>query len=174
MSPSMLGNTFLMALREIRRNTLRSTLTTLGIVIGVGAVIALVTLGQGATDRVTADISNMGVNMIIVSPGAMRRGGASVVAQPLMMADAEAIQREIPVVRIAAPSAQRAQLVVYGSLNWNTMAVGVTDAYFDVRNLAVESGRAFSEAEIQAGGSVCVLGATPRKELFGGENPIGL
>jgi putative ABC transport system permease protein len=171
---AMLGNTVLMALREIQRNTLRSTLTTLGIVIGVGAVIALVTLGQGATDRVTADISNMGVNMIILSPGAMRRGGASVAAQPLMTTDADAILREIPVVRAAAPSAQRAQLVVYGSLNWNTMAVGVTDAYFEVRNLAMESGRAFSEAEIQAGGSVCVLGATPRKELFGGENPIGL
>jgi len=88
--------------------------------------------------------------------------------------DADAIVREIPVVRAAAPSAQRAQLVVYGSLNWNTVAVGVTDAYFDVRNLAVDSGRAFSEAEQHAGGSVCVLGATPRKELFGGEDPIGL
>src|SRR5690349_11637351 len=98
MTPSMLGNTFLMALREIQRNTLRSTLTTLGIVIGVGAVIALVTLGQGATDRVTADISSMGVNMIIVSPGSMRRGGASVGAQPLTIEDAKAIERQIPVV----------------------------------------------------------------------------
>ena len=137
-------------------------------------MIALVTLGQGATDRVTADISNMGVNMIIVSPGAMRRGGASVGAQPLTLDDAKAIEREISVVLAAAPSAQRAQLVVYGSLNWNTVAVGVTEAYFTVRNLAVDKGRAFSEAELQAGASVCVLGATPRKELFGGEDPIGL
>ena len=131
----MLGNTVLMALREIRRNTLRSTLTTLGIVIGVGAVIALVTLGQGATDRVTSDISNMGVNMIIVSPGAWRRRGPASGAQPLTMDDAHAIEREIPSVMASAPSAQRAQLVVYGSLNWNTVAVGVTDPYFTVRNL---------------------------------------
>jgi putative ABC transport system permease protein len=171
---SMLGNTVLMALREIRRNTLRSTLTTLGIVIGVGAVIALVTLGQGATDRVTSDISNMGVNMIIVSPGAWRRRGPSTGAQPLTMDDAHAIEREVPSVMAAAPSAQRAQLVVYGSLNWNTVVVGVTDPYFSVRNLEIALGRKFSESEIQAGASVCVLGATPRKELIGGEDPLGL
>ncbi len=173
MSLSMFGNTLLMALREIRRNALRSTLTTLGIVIGVAAVIALVTLGQGATERVTADISNMGVNMIIVSPGAMRRGGASVGAGPMTQADAIAIEREVPVVLAAAPSAQRALLVVYGSLNWNTVAVGVTEAYFRVRNLEISSGRAFSDSELQAGASVCVLGTTPRNELFGGEDPIG-
>jgi putative ABC transport system permease protein len=103
----------------------------------------------------------------------MRRGGASVAAQPLLMADATAIEREIPVVMAAAPSAQRAQLVIYGSLNWNTVAVGVTDAYFGVRNLQVASGRKFSEAELQAGATVCILGETPRKELFGGEEPIG-
>jgi len=138
---AMLGNTVLMALREIRRNTLRSTLTTLGIVIGVGAVIALVTLGQGATDRVTADISNMGVNMIIVAPGAMRRGGAAVGAQPLTMADSTAIEGEIPVVLAAAPSAQRAQLIVYGSLNWNTVRPQLFGRRAPGRRLGVHSGR---------------------------------
>ena len=171
---SMLGNTVLMALREIRRNALRSTLTTLGIVIGVGAVIALVTLGQGATDRITSDISSMGVNMIVVSPGAWRRRGPASGVQPMVMADAHAIEREIPSVMAVAPSAQKAQLVVYGSLNWNTVVVGATDSYFAVRNLEVDLGRKFSEAEIHGGASVCVLGATPRKELIGGEDPIGL
>jgi putative ABC transport system permease protein len=173
MSPLMLSNTFLMALREIKRNTLRSTLTTLGIVIGVGAVIALVTLGQGATDRVTADISSMGVNMIIVSPGSMRRGGASVGAGPLTIEDAKAIETQIPVVAATAPSAQRAQLVVYGNLNWNTVAVGATESYFSVRSLTIDEGRSFSESELQAGAAVCIMGATPRKELLGGERAIG-
>jgi putative ABC transport system permease protein len=172
-SLQMILSTLAMALREIRRNTLRSTLTTLGIVIGVAAVIALVTLGQGATDRVTADISQMGVNMLIVSPGAMRRMGASVTAAPLELADARAIERELPTVRAVAPAASRPSLAVYGNLNWNTLITGATDSYFDVRRLALASGRAFSEAELQSGSPVCVLGETVRRELFSRLDPLG-
>ena len=169
----MLRSTLSMALREIRRNTLRSALTTLGIVIGVAAVIALVTLGQGATDRVTADISQMGVNMVIVSPGAMRRMGASVTAAPLALEDARAIARELPTASAVAPSASRPSLAVYGNLNWNTLITGATDAYFEVRRLKLAHGRSFSEAEQQSGSPVCVLGETVRRELFGHLDPLG-
>jgi len=169
----MLASTLVMALREIRRNALRSALTTLGIVIGVAAVIALVTLGKGATERVTSDISSMGVNMIIVSPGAMRRYGASVDAAPLSLDDARAIEREIPAVTAAAPSAARPSLVLYGSQNWNTLVNGVTDAYFEVRKLSLARGRRFSEGEQQSGTPTCVLGDTLRRELFGSLDPLG-
>jgi putative ABC transport system permease protein len=172
-SLQMIRSTLAMALREIRRNTLRSTLTTLGIVIGVAAVIALVTLGQGATDRVTADISGMGVNMVIVSPGAMRRMGASVNAAPLELEDARAIERELPTVQAVAPTASRPSLAVYGNLNWNTLVTGATNTYFEVRRLNLARGRDFSEAEQQSGSPVCVLGDTVRRELFAHLDPLG-
>ncbi len=169
----MLMSTFLMALRELRRNVMRSVLTTLGIVIGVGAVIALVTLGEGATRRVTSDISNMGVNMLTVSPGADRRGGPSVSASPLTLDDAKAISEEVPTVAAVAPSASRGVLAISGSKNWNTQATGTTNEYFQVRNLALASGRSFSDVELGGGTPVCLLGATVVRELFGRGDPLG-
>jgi putative ABC transport system permease protein len=164
-----------MAFREIRRNTMRSILTTLGIVIGVGAVIALVTLGQGATEKVTGDIANMGVNMLTLTPGVERRGagGTRSGAQPLGLDDAQAIEREVSAVSAVAPSSSRGVLAVYGNSNWNTQVTGVTGAYFDVRSLKVSTGRAFSDAELQGGTPVCVLGATVHRELFGRQDPVG-
>ncbi len=170
---SMLVSTFFMALRELRRNVMRSVLTTLGIVIGVGAVIALVTLGEGATRKVTSDISNMGVNMLTVSPGADRRGGASVSAGPLTLDDARAIEHEIDAVAAVAPSSSRGVLAVYGSKNWNTQATGTTNEYFTVRGLTVQSGRTFSDVELSGGTPVCLLGATVARELFGYGDPLG-
>ncbi len=170
---SMLLSTFFMALRELRRNVMRSVLTTLGIVIGVGAVIALVTLGEGATRKVTADVASMGVNMLTVSPGADRRGGAAVSAAPLTLDDARAIEEEIEAVAAVAPSASRSVLAIYGSKNWNTQATGTTNEYFKVRGLALKSGRTFSDVELGGGNAVCVLGATVTRELFGGEDPLG-
>jgi putative ABC transport system permease protein len=169
----MLANTFLMALRELRRNVMRSVLTTLGIVIGVGAVIALVTLGEGATKKVTSDIANMGVNMLTVSPGAERRGGPGLAASPLTLDDAKAIAAEVPTVAAVAPSASRSALAIYGSKNWNTQVTGSTNEYFEVRGLKLATGRLFSEVELSGGNPVCLLGSTVAKELFGSSDPEG-
>jgi putative ABC transport system permease protein len=165
--------TLLMALREIRRNTMRSILTTLGIVIGVGSVIAMVTLGRGATARVTADISNMGTNLLIVLPGAERRGPTSATAQPFKIEDAHAIARDVSAVDKVAPTASRPQLVVYGNKNWNTGVTGTTNDFFAVRRYSIDRGQSFSDAHLTGGSPVCVLGATVRKELFGQGDPLG-
>jgi putative ABC transport system permease protein len=170
---AMFGNTLLMALREVRRNKLRSALTTLGIVIGVAAVIALVTLGEGATARVTSDIANMGVNMLTVIPGAQRRGPSNLTAAPLTLEDARVIEREIRAVAAVAPTVSRSVLTVYANKNWNTVATGTTNAYFAVRAVKLETGRMFSDVELSGGQAVCVLGATVRRELFGHQDPLG-
>src|SRR4051794_34890100 len=169
----MIGNTLLMALREIRRNTLRSSLTALGIIIGVGAVIALVTLGEGATQKVTADISSMGVNMLTVFPGADRRGPTSATAAPFKLEDARAIARDVSAVARVAPSASRSVLAVYANKNWNSTATGTTNDYFAVRAVELDGGRLFAEAELAGALPVCVLGATVVRELFGHQDPLG-
>jgi putative ABC transport system permease protein len=170
----MFGNTLLMALREIRRNKLRSTLTTLGIVIGVAAVIALVTLGEGATARVTNDIAKMGVNMLTVMPGAQRRGPSQLDAAPLSLDDARAIEREIKAVQAVAPTASRGVLAVSANKSWNTVVTGTTNAYFTVRAVRLASGRMFADVELTGGLPVCVLGATVERELFGHQDPLGV
>jgi putative ABC transport system permease protein len=169
----MIWATIIMAIREIRRNTMRSILTTLGIVIGVGSVIAMVTLGRGATAKITADIANMGTNLLIVSPGAERRGPTSGAAQPLKLDDAKAIEREVAAVSKVAPSSGRSALLVYGNKNYNTGVTGTTNEYFTVRGFAIQLGQAFSEAQMAGGTPVCILGATVRRELFGQQDPIG-
>jgi putative ABC transport system permease protein len=173
MSLSMIGNTLLMALREVRRNKLRSALTTLGIVIGVAAVIALVTLGEGATARVTGEIAGMGVNMLTITPGAQRRGPTSLSAPPLTLDDARAIERDIRAVAAVAPTLTRSVLTVYANKNWNTVATGTTNAYFEVRAVNIAAGRMFSDVELSGAQSVCVLGATVQRELFGHQDPLG-
>ncbi len=169
----MLGSTALMALREIRRNTLRSVLTMLGIVIGVAAVIALVTLGEGASQKVTREVKSMGVNMLTVVPGALRRGPASVGAAPLRLDDARALARDVNVLTAVAPTASRAALAVYANRSWNTSVIGTTNEYFSVRNTRVANGRTFSDVELAGGLPVCVIGATVRRELFGADDPLG-
>ncbi|MCC7536368.1 MAG: ABC transporter permease [Deltaproteobacteria bacterium] len=169
----MLWATFLMALREIRRNAMRSVLTTLGVVIGVAAVIAMVTLGEGATARVTGEISGLGRNMLIVVPGSARRSAAISNAAPFDRDDVRAIATEVPGVRAAAPSASRPILAVYGNKNWSTIVTGSDNAFFDVRSWTFLAGRRFEEAELLSGAPVCVIGATVRKELFGATDPIG-
>ena len=169
----MLWSTLLMALREIRRNTMRSLLTTLGIVIGVAAVIAMVTIGQGATAKVTADVAKMGKNLLTVVPGSARRGPTRGTAALFTKDDANAILNEINTVAAVAPSAGRGVLVVYGNQNHNTGANGSTNGYFDVLGFEIEQGRRFLDAELQGGTPVCILGATVKRELFGLQNPLG-
>jgi putative ABC transport system permease protein len=169
----MIWSTILMALREVRRNTMRSLLTTLGIVIGVASVIAMVTLGRGATAKITADIASMGTNLLIVSPGAERRGPTSGTAVALKIDDAKAITREASAVADVAPTANKGALVVYGNKNWSTVITGSTNSYFAIRGYVVAVGTTFSEADLAGGAPVCVLGTTVRRELFGSQDPLG-
>ena len=170
----MVWSSLLLALRAIRRNLLRSFLTVLGIVIGVGAVITMVTLGNGATRRVADQIGSLGSNLIIVRPGQqlgpMRDGSA---APRFKEADAEAIQAQIGGLKGVAPVATRASTVVYGANNWATSITGSTAAYFEVANWRLAGGRVFTDGEQRAGEAVCVIGETIRKQLFGRESPLG-
>jgi putative ABC transport system permease protein len=169
----MIWSTILMALREVRRNTMRSLLTTLGIVIGVASVIAMVTLGRGATAKITTDIANMGTNLLIVSPGSERRGPTSGTAVALKLEDARAITREANAVADVAPTANKGALVVYGNKNWSTLITGSTNSYFAIRGYVLSAGTMFSDADLQGGAPVCVLGTTVRRELFGAQDPLG-
>jgi putative ABC transport system permease protein len=169
----MLWATLIMSLREIRRNTLRSGLTTLGIVIGVASVISMVTLGQGATDKVTADIGKMGNNVLTVIPGAHRHGPMSATAPLFSQADVQAIERELPDLLAVAPLVNRAALLVYGNKNHNTTVNGSTNAFFVARNFHVVLGRTFSDAELRGGSPACILGTTVHRELFGSQYPLG-
>jgi putative ABC transport system permease protein len=170
---AMLGNTVLMALREIRRNAMRSILTMLGIVIGVAAVIALVTLSEGASQKVTNEITSMGVNMLTVTPGAQRRGPSNVSADPLTIDDARALAREIPLLSAVAPTASRSVLGVFANRSHNTQVTGTTNEYFSVRNTRVAGGRQFADVELSGGQPVCIIGQTVRRELFGADSPLG-
>jgi putative ABC transport system permease protein len=167
--------TMLLALREIRRNLMRSSLTILGIVIGVAAVITMVTLGRGATAQVTSDIAKLGTNLLQVRPGQHRHGpgGTQAEAKMFEVADAEAIAREISGLAAVAPIASQGTQAIYGNENWSTVVTGGNNAYLQVRNWLLESGRHFTDGELRAGKAVCILGATVGKELFGGQNPIG-
>jgi putative ABC transport system permease protein len=169
----VISTTFLMALTAIRRNAMRSFLTTLGVIIGVASVIAMVTLGRGATASVTNDISSLGTNMLIVAPGADRRFGSSSSAQPFTQDDVRAIREEVQSVALVAPTSGGAGRLVYGNQNWSTGITGGDNAYLQVRNWPVVLGRDFTDGEVRAGAAVCILGETPRRELFGAGNPLG-
>ena len=171
----MFGNAIVLALREIRRNVLRSTLTILGIVIGVGAVITMVTIGEGATAQVQADIQKLGTNLLQVfrGQGFGGGGGARSSSPPFSMADVEAIKNEINGVRAVAPTSNSATQAIYGNSNWSTQVTGTDDQYITVRDWPLVSGRNFSESELRAGAAVCILGATVQRELFAQEDPIG-
>ena len=169
----MIRLTLVMAVREIRRNTLRSFLTMLGIVIGVGAVIALVTIGKGASARVTSDIAKLGDKLLIVSPGGMRRSGGFSPASAFSQDDVDAIKREITGADRVAPTVTRQALAVWGNRNWQTSVTGTTADYLDVRAYTIGQGRRLSDSEIRSGQTLCLLGATVKQELFGSADPIG-
>ena len=170
----MFWNIFLLALRAIRRNVLRSTLTMLGIVIGVAAVITMVNLGSGATIQVSNQISSLGSNLLIVRPGQRLGPGNRSPASPFTVKDAEAIAREIPTVEAVSSSASKGMTVVYGNENWSTNVTGTDNHYFFVRNITIDKGRRFTDAELRGGKAVCVIGETVRKELFGDTDIIGI
>jgi len=169
----MLLSTLLMALRELRRNTLRSLLTMLGIVIGVGAVIALTNIGEGATARVKADIGKLGDNLLIVRPGAQRRSISFTQAPAFKLADVEAIRREVSGVNEVAPTAGSSQLAVWGNQNRQTTIMGADNAYLDVRGYSLSQGRKFAASELSSGSAACLIGATVQREMFGERDALG-
>jgi len=167
----MIRDALLLALLAIRRNALRSSLTILGIVIGVAAVIVMVTLGAGATQQITQEIAGLGSNVLMVMPG-QRMGPGQGGAPPFDLADAQAIAREVPLVAAVAPLTSRGVTAIYANQNWSTSAIGTDNQFFLVRKWSVASGREFTEGELRAGKTVCVLGATVKNKLFGGEDPL--
>ncbi|MEW5837702.1 MAG: ABC transporter permease [Pseudomonadota bacterium] len=169
----MLWSTLLLAMREIRRNVLRSFLTMLGIVIGVAAVITMVTLGKGATQAIADQVSSLGSNLLIVRPGQRLGPGATSGAPPFKMADVQAIAEQIPQVRAIAPTVTRGMTVVAGARNWSTSVNGSNNAWFSTGSWQLALGREFSEAEERGGQAVCVIGETVRRELFGAQDPVG-
>jgi putative ABC transport system permease protein len=162
----------LLSLREIAPNLMRSFLTILGIVIGVAAVITMVTLGNGATQAVSDQITSLGSNLLIVRPG-QRLGAGHGSAPSFKPADARAIADQVGTLAAVAPSVQRSITVVRQANNWTTVIGGTTNEYFTARKWQPIDGRVFTESEERAGKAVCVIGATVRRELFGRENPIG-
>ena len=163
------------ALRALRVNKLRSALTMLGIIIGVGAVIAMVSVGAGAQARVAEQIQSLGSNLIIVLPGSInasgiRLGQGSQVT--ITEDDATAIAREIPAIQVAAPSSRGTTQVVYGNLNWSTVIQGVTADYAEARDWPVESGRGVVPEDVEGATKVAVVGRTTALNLFGDSDPL--
>ena len=169
-----LADTLGMAVQAIVRNKLRSFLTTLGIIIGVASVVAMVHLGQSATRSVTEQIASIGSNLLFVMPGTAQRGpgGVRTSAEPFAMDDVEALRREVDGI-LVAPGLSRSTSVVLGNANETLSVEGTSNEYFTVRNHAVAQGRGFEEAEQRAGAAVCVIGQTVVDEMYGLQEPLG-
>jgi putative ABC transport system permease protein len=167
-------NTLLLALRAIRRNLMRSFLTILGIVIGVAAVVTMVTLGQGATRMVSDQISSLGSNLLMVRPGQRLGPGRDSAGAPnFKKADAEAIHTQIGGLREVVPVVGHAITLVAGNNNWSTTVNGTTNGYLVAGSWKLAAGREFLDDEERTGKAVCIIGATVKKELFGNRNPLG-
>jgi putative ABC transport system permease protein len=163
------------AWRALRANLLRSVLTMLGIIIGVAAVITMVAVGQGATDRVQAQMQALGSNIMLVLPGGVSQAGVRLGAQTrqrLTEDDAQAIAQEVAHVQVAAPTSRTTGQLVVGNTNWGTSILGVTNDYLEARDWPLASGRMFDAAEMAGSAKVAWLGATVVRELFGDEDPV--
>ncbi len=171
----MLWEPVRLAVQAIFRNALRSFLTILGVVIGVAAVIAMVTVGQGSKDQVTQDVANLGTNLLVLRPGQPQQGPGSAggTSAPFDMRDVEAIRSQIASVRAAAPANTRTTTAILGSRNHSTSVIGTDSRYLEARDMPVVLGRPFFESELRAGSAVCLLGQTVLRELFGSGNPLG-
>ena len=169
----MLGNALLLALREIRRNLMRSALTMLGIVIGVASVIVMVNLGSGATAQVSEQIASLGSNLLMVRTGQRLGFGQRSEAKAFDIDDAMAIDREVGGVAAVAPGSSQPVTAIYGNRNWSTTITGSDNNFFPVGNWTLATGREFSPSELRAGAAVCIIGERVRKELFGNLDPLG-
>jgi putative ABC transport system permease protein len=169
----MLWNALQLALREIRRNLMRSALTMLGIVIGVASVIVMVNLGSGATVQVSQQIASLGSNLLLVRTGQRLGFGQRSEAESFDMDDVEAVAREVGGVAAVAPIASQPVVAIYGNRNWSTTVTGSNNNYFSVANWTLAKGREFSNSELRAGAAVCILGDAVRQELFGNQQALG-
>jgi putative ABC transport system permease protein len=169
----MLSETLKLAMRAIQRNALRSFLTVLGIVIGVGAVIAMVTIGNGTTAKVTADLAKLGANLLTVRPGQFGPGRASSEAKAFNLRDVEALRAELSGVRAIAPTASKMATVVLGTESRSSNTIGTDGAYFITQDWSLEAGRQFLESEVRGGRTACIIGKTVRDELFGPSDFLG-
>ncbi|MCL5024075.1 MAG: ABC transporter permease [Nitrospirae bacterium] len=170
--PSIISISF----RALRVNKMRSALTMLGIIIGVGAVIAMIAVGTAASNKISEFISSIGSNILMVLPGSTSAGGVRMGAgtqSTLTLSDAEAVQRECPAVAQVAPVLSGVAQVVYGSQNWSTGITGTTPNMFTARDWKIASGRAFIGQEVRSAAKVCLLGQTVVDNLFGALDPVG-
>ena len=164
------------AFRALRVNKLRSALTMLGVIIGVGAVIAMVAVGSGATKRIQEQIASIGSNVIIIQAGSVNTGGVRLGfgnAQTLTEDDARAVGSQCPSVALAAPIARGQAQIVYGNNNWATQITGTTPDYLVVRDAGLDSGQPFTNQDVDASAKVALLGKTVVNNLFNGADPIG-
>ncbi len=171
-----LADSLASAFEALRAHKLRSVLTMLGIVIGVGAVIATVSIGGGAREEVVGRIRSLGANLIVVIPGNVTQGGVRLgtgQSATLTEDDAKAIEKDVPLVQVAAPMLRGGAQVVFGGTNWGTAVFGVENSFFEAREWEIETGRRFSADENQRGGQVALLGLTVKNQLFGDDDPIG-
>jgi putative ABC transport system permease protein len=169
-------STLKISFRALRVNKMRSALTMLGIIIGVGAVIAMLAIGTGASKRIAEQISSMGSNLLVILPGATTSGGVRMGAgtQPtLSIGDAEAILKECPAVLDVAPILNGVAQVVYSNQNWSTGVVGTTPNILNIRDWPLVTGRQFTEQDVKTSTKVCLLGQTVINNLFGDINPVG-
>jgi len=169
---------FRIAFRALARNKMRSALTMLGIVIGVAAVIAMVSIGQGAQASVQAQIASVGTNLLFVGAGSQNVGGVrsgtgATNSNTLTVEDIEAIRREIPSVAMASPTVNARSQLVFGNQNWNTQVQGVNEQFPQIKKWLVQSGEFFTEADVRTAARVVVLGQTVAESLFPGMDPIG-
>jgi putative ABC transport system permease protein len=165
-----------LALKSLRTNRMRSFLTMLGIIIGVGSLITMLAVGTGAQNKVAEQIRSIGANVLLVEPGAAKDGGVRKErgsGHTLTESDAIAIATQLPQIQVAAPSIRGSSQIVRGDKNWNTIVNGTTVDYFVARDWNVSRGRYFSKFEEQAAGKVTVIGAAVAKQLFGSDDPIG-
>jgi putative ABC transport system permease protein len=170
----MFGTTFMLAIRSIFRHKLRSFLTTLGIIIGVAAVVAMVTLGNATTKAAQAQVASLGTNVLQIRPGqGFGRGGGGPRPSDFKEADVEAVAQQVAGVKAVAPQAQSTATVIYQGANWSTTINGTTNSFFDVQPWPLVSGRIFTRAEEQAGKAVCIIGNTIRTNLFRGGEAVG-
>lgn len=172
----LFSESFQMALTSLYANKMRSLLTMLGIIIGVAAVIALVSVGMGVRSNVTNSIASLGSNMLIVSPGSSNRGGVRGAAgsmQTLKYDDAEAIKNKIKNIEYVSPSVSGSYLIVYGNNNWKTSVQGVTPEFMSIRSLAVSNGSFISANDMNKRSRVAVIGTTVAANLFAKDNPVG-
>ena len=171
-----INSTLKIAFRALRRNKLRSVLTALGIIIGVGAVIAMVSIGNGAKAQVEAQIASLGENVILIFSGSVTASGVHTgwgSAGTLKIEDADAIRREVPGVIAVSDEIVSTGQVSAGNQNWFTRIYGESPEYFDIRKWPLSDGAIFSEQDVRSANKVCVIGQTTAKQIFGAQNPVG-